>query len=48
MQKFYTALGGMVAQFVLVAADAQITLSEWGTIVLAGLTAAGVWKATNR
>ena len=46
-RKLWVAIGGALGQFVIAAADERITLSEWGSIAVAGGAAAGVWAAVN-
>ena len=46
--KTYAALSALVAQFVVVAGDGAITLTEAGTLAVAALAVAAVFLVPNR
>jgi hypothetical protein len=47
LNKFYVALGGLVAVFVGAIEDGHVTNKEWGALAIALYTAVGVWFVSN-
>jgi hypothetical protein len=47
LNKFYVALGGLVAVFVGVIEDGNVSNKEWGALAIAAYTAIGVWFVSN-